>query len=110
MSFLLRLALPNVPGSLGRVASAIGAAGGDIDAIQIVEIGPDGVAIDDVAAPLTSSVMIAMPDLPSLYAPRQFDASGNRHSRGARHTDPVLKTSWIPASRRNDELGDVPQK
>ena len=59
MSFLLRLALPNVPGSLGRVASAIGAAGGDIDAIQIVEIGPDGVAIDDV---LLDVVPGAMPD------------------------------------------------
>lgn len=59
MSFLLRLALPNVPGSLGRVASAIGAAGGDIDAIQIVETGPGGAAIDDV---LLNLIPGAMPD------------------------------------------------
>jgi hypothetical protein len=59
MSFLLRLALPNVPGSLGRLASAIGAAGGDIDAIQIVETDPNGIAIDDV---LLNVVPGAMPD------------------------------------------------
>lgn len=59
MSFLLRLALPNVPGSLGKVASAIGSAGGDINAIQIVETDPRGVAVDDV---LLDVVPGAMPD------------------------------------------------
>jgi hypothetical protein len=59
MSFLLRLRLPNVPGSLGRLATAIGASGGDIDAIQIVEALPDGSAIDDV---LLNMVPGAMPD------------------------------------------------
>ena len=37
MPFLLRVELPDVPGSLGRLASAIGEAGGDIEAIEIVE-------------------------------------------------------------------------
>ena len=37
MPFLLRVELPDVPGSLGRVAGAIGEAGGDIEAIEIVE-------------------------------------------------------------------------
>lgn len=47
MSYLLRVELPDVPGSLGRLASAIGAAGANIEAIEI--IGKDeGVAIDDV--------------------------------------------------------------
>jgi hypothetical protein len=45
--FLLRVSLPDVPGSLGRLASAIGRAGGDIDAIQVVEKS-DGTAVDDV--------------------------------------------------------------
>ena len=40
MSYLLRVALPDVPGSLGRLASAIGSAGGNIDAIEIVERDP----------------------------------------------------------------------
>src|SRR3954452_11611115 len=56
---LLRVELPNVPGSLGRVASAIGAAGGDIDAIEIVEKRHDGTAVDDV---LLDMVGGAMPD------------------------------------------------
>jgi hypothetical protein len=56
---LLRVELPNVPGSLGRLASAIGAAGGDIDAIEIIEKRHDGTAVDDV---LLEMVGGAMPD------------------------------------------------
>jgi hypothetical protein len=59
MPFLLRLALPDVPGSLGRVASAIGEAGGDIEAIEIVEKRRDGTAVDDVLLEMTPG---AMPD------------------------------------------------
>jgi hypothetical protein len=44
--FLMRVALPDVPGSLGAVASAMGAVGGDILAVEIVEK-RDGVAVDD---------------------------------------------------------------
>jgi hypothetical protein len=58
MPFLLRLSLPDVPGSLGRVASAIGEAGGDIEAIEIVEK-RDGTAIDDVFLEMVAG---AMPD------------------------------------------------
>src|SRR3954462_9446050 len=49
MSYLLHVELPDVPGSLGRLASAIGEAGANIDAIEIVAKDPDGgFAIDDV--------------------------------------------------------------
>lgn len=58
MPFLLRVALPDVPGSLGRVATAIGEAGGDIEAIEIVEK-RDGTAIDDVLLEMHDG---AMPD------------------------------------------------
>lgn len=44
----MRVELPDVPGSLGRLASAIGEAGGDIEAIEIVEKRLDGTAVDDV--------------------------------------------------------------
>lgn len=57
MSYLLRVALPDVPGSLGRLASAIGVAGGNIDAIEIVEHGNDGRAVDDVFLTLDGGVM-----------------------------------------------------
>src|SRR5919112_3070273 len=48
MSLLLRVELPDVPGSLGRLATTIGLAGGDIEAIEIVEKRHDGTAVDDV--------------------------------------------------------------
>ena len=48
MPYLLRVELPDVPGSLGRLASAIGEAGGDIQAIEIVEKHHGGNAVDDV--------------------------------------------------------------
>lgn len=56
---LLRVELPNVPGSLGRLATAIGAAGGDIESIEIVEKRVDGTDVDDV---LLDMVEGAMPD------------------------------------------------
>jgi hypothetical protein len=48
MSYLLRVELPDVPGSLGRLATAIGGAGGNISAIEIVERVAGERAIDDV--------------------------------------------------------------
>ena len=60
MPFLLRVELPDVPGSLGRVASAIGEAGGDIEAIEIVEKRHDvATAVDDI---LLEIVPGALPD------------------------------------------------
>jgi hypothetical protein len=57
MAFLMRVSLPDVPGSLGAMASAIGAAGGNIEAIEIVEHRPDGVAVDDVLLELPATVL-----------------------------------------------------
>lgn len=59
MPYLLRVELPDVPGSLGRLATAIGEAGGDIEAIEIVEKTHDGRAVDDV---LLETAPGAMPD------------------------------------------------
>lgn len=44
--YLMRVALPDRPGSLGAVASAMGSVGGDINAVEIVEKG-GGVVVDD---------------------------------------------------------------
>jgi hypothetical protein len=57
MAFLLRVELPDVPGSLGALATALGSAGADIEAIEIVEHRSDGVAVDDVLLELPPSVM-----------------------------------------------------
>lgn len=59
MPYLLRVELPDVPGSLGRLATAIGEAGGDIEAIEIVEKRRDGTALDDV---LLETAPGTMPD------------------------------------------------
>jgi hypothetical protein len=56
MAFLLRVELPDVPGSLGAVATALGAVGADIEAIEIVEHRSDGVAVDDVLCEMPPSV------------------------------------------------------
>lgn len=59
MPYLLRVSLPDIPGSLGRVATAIGEAGGDIEAIEIVEKLHDGTAVDDVFLEMVGG---ALPD------------------------------------------------
>jgi hypothetical protein len=56
MPYLMRVELPDVPGSLGRVATAIGEAGGDIEAIEIVEK-LDGYAVDDVLLEIAPGTM-----------------------------------------------------
>ena len=57
MPFLLRVELPDVPGSLGRLATAIGLAGGDIEVIEIVEKRMDGTAVDDVLLDTAPGIM-----------------------------------------------------
>lgn len=58
MPYLLRVELPDVPGSLGRVATAIGEAGGDIEAIEIVQKDMStGTAVDDVLLETAPGVM-----------------------------------------------------
>jgi hypothetical protein len=44
--FLMRVTLPDRPGSLGAVATAMGGVGGDINAVEIVEKGA-GIVVDD---------------------------------------------------------------
>lgn len=51
MSYLLRLLLPDRPGMLGAVATALGRCGADILSLDVVERGPDG-AVDDLVVAL----------------------------------------------------------
>lgn len=51
MSYLLRLVLPDRPGMLGAVATALGEVGGDILSLDVVERGPEG-AVDDLVVAL----------------------------------------------------------
>ena len=54
--FLMRVTLPDRPGSLGAVASAMGNVGGDINAVEIVEKG-DGIVVDDFIVDLPPNQM-----------------------------------------------------
>jgi len=51
VAFLLRVVLPDRPGMLGAVATALGEVGGDILSLDVVERGPDG-AVDDLVVEL----------------------------------------------------------
>jgi len=51
MSYLLRVVLPDRPGMLGAIATALGDAGADIVSLDVVERGPDG-AVDDLLVQL----------------------------------------------------------
>jgi hypothetical protein len=53
MSYLLRLVLPDRPGTLGAVATALGAVGGDILSLDVIERSP-GQATDDLVVELPS--------------------------------------------------------
>lgn len=51
MSYLMRVVLPDRPGMLGAIATAIGDAGADIVSLDVVERGPEG-AVDDLLVQL----------------------------------------------------------
>ena len=51
MSYLLRLVVPDRPGTLGAVATALGEAGIDIVSVDVLERG-NGVAVDDIVVEL----------------------------------------------------------
>jgi hypothetical protein len=51
VSYLLRLVVPDRPGTLGAVATALGSAGIDIVSVDVLERG-NGVAVDDIVVEL----------------------------------------------------------
>jgi hypothetical protein len=53
LSFLIRVQLPDTPGTLGKVATALGSIDADILSVDVVERG-GGVAIDDLVVELPS--------------------------------------------------------
>ncbi len=53
LSFLLRVQLPDKPGALGAVATALGGIGADILSVDVVERG-GGIAVDDLVVELPS--------------------------------------------------------
>jgi hypothetical protein len=71
MSYLLRVVLPDRPGALGAVATALGAAGGDILSVDVIQRSP-GSAVDDFVvelAPdkLADSLVTAAATVPGVH-------------------------------------------
>ena len=70
MSYLLRLVVPDRPGTLGAVATALGTVGADIVSLDVLERG-DGFAVDDVvvdlpAGRLPDSLLTAVQGVPGV--------------------------------------------
>lgn len=57
MPYLLRVVLPDRPGMLGAVATALGEAGADIVSLDVVERGPGG-AVDDLLVELPTGALV----------------------------------------------------
>lgn len=57
MSYLIRVFLPDTPGSLGRLAEEIGLVDGNINSVDIVETFPDGTVVDDIVVTLPGNPM-----------------------------------------------------
>lgn len=58
MSYLIRVSLPDVPGSLGQLAEAFGMNDADIKSVDIVETALDGSVTDDIVVELPTGVMV----------------------------------------------------
>jgi ACT domain len=85
VSYLLRLVVPDRPGSLGAVATALGTAGADIVSLDVLERG-DGFAVDDVvvdlpAGRLPDSLITAAVTVPGVRVEslRPFSGSLDTH-------------------------------
>jgi ACT domain-containing protein len=59
VGYVVRIALPDRPGALGLVASRIGAVGGDIVAINILER-KDGQAVDEFVIEIDGAHLIEL--------------------------------------------------
>lgn len=57
MSYLIRVQLPDLPGSLGELAEAIGLVDGNIQSVDVIEVLPDQTVVDDIVVHLPKSAM-----------------------------------------------------
>lgn len=103
--FLLRVALPDRPGALGRVASALGTVDADISAVEIVEKA-DGFVIDDFMLSVPRGTLpdalvaacTALPDVEVLWLsfyPEAWDLQADvdvldRMTDDPRHSEQIL--------------------
>lgn len=57
MTYLIRVILPDTPGSLGKLADAFGKVHGNIQSVDAVEKSHDGTVIDDIVVSLPAGIL-----------------------------------------------------
>lgn len=92
MSYLLRVQLPDRPGSLGALAVALGSVGADILSLDVVERG-SGIAVDDLVVDVEAG---SLPDTLITAAEKLTDV----------HVDSIRPYSGILDTHRELELID----
>ncbi|QGU01822.1 hypothetical protein CKALI_04720 [Corynebacterium kalinowskii] len=87
MSYLIRVMIPDTPGSLGRLADALGSIAGNIESVDIVEVSSDGEVTDDIVVSLPQgtlpdSIITAAQALPGVIVDSIRPFSGVVDRRG----------------------------
>jgi hypothetical protein len=102
VSFLLRVQLPDRPGSLGSLALALGSVGADILSLDVVERGA-GYAIDDIVVEVTPG---ALPDtlITAAESIEDIRVDSLRPYSGVLDTHRELELIDQVASARDDRL------
>ncbi|MDN6705726.1 MAG: amino acid-binding ACT domain protein [Corynebacterium glyciniphilum] len=87
MSYLMRVRLPDVPGTLGLIAATMGTIDADIRSVDVVEHDPDGTVVDDVvvdlpAGRLADALISAAQEVDGVYVDSIRPFSGTVDRRG----------------------------
>lgn len=101
MEVFLRCEIPDVPGRLATLAGAIGEAGGDIQAVEVVESGGDAV-IDDLWLQTTDLTTVVshietLEDTRIIHAGPSRGLPGDATARLASGIDMLLSGAMSPA-------------
>jgi hypothetical protein len=87
LSYLMRVRLPDIPGTLGLIAATLGAIDADIRTVDVVEHDPDGSVVDDIVVDLPSgrladALISAAQEVDGVYVDSLRPFSGTVDRRG----------------------------
>ncbi|MEJ5928187.1 amino acid-binding ACT domain protein [Corynebacterium sp. H128] len=107
MSYLIRVMIPDMPGSLGKLADAMGTMGGNIESVDVVEANGDLVTDDIVvslpAGTLPDSIITAAQAIPGVQVDSIRPFSGRVDRRGQIE---MLATVSQHQRKRNQAMAD----
>lgn len=87
LSYLMRVRLPDVPGTLGLIAATMGTIDADIRSVDVVEHDPDGSVVDDIvvdlpAGRLADALISAAQEVDGVFVDSIRPFSGSVDRRG----------------------------